>query len=149
MPDSNLPETEHLEVDKAAYQQLTRQAIDEVFRCLLATEVPSELTTEKVRNRVRVFAACSTEPWARAMNVIQHKSDDRGVPQGLLREEYYRLVRLLRNRLVGSLLGKKRDVWEEARKRMVGQAEYAILRVKESTVHLHRLTPNCQYQRYA
>ncbi len=149
MPDSNLPETEHLEVDKAAYQQLTRQAIDEVFRCLLATEVPSELTTEKVRNRVRVFAACSTEPWVRATGAIQHRPGAQRASSGVLHTEYYRIIRTLRDHLIGTLLSEEREVWEEARKRMITQAEYAIFRVTESTVHLRRLTPNRQYQRYA
>jgi hypothetical protein len=31
---------------------------------------------------------------------------------------------------------------------MVNEAEYAVLRVTESTVHLHRLTPNKHYKHH-
>lgn len=145
---TSLPETEHLEIDGAAYRRLTRQAIDEVIRCLLVAESPSELTMKKVRDRVRIFAACSTEPWVRATGAVQHKPRKKYASSDSLRAEYCRLIRALRDRLIGTLLGKERDVWEEARKRMIAQAEHAIFRVAESTVHLHRLTPNRQYHCY-
>jgi hypothetical protein len=148
MPDMALLETNHLEVDETAYQQLKRQATDEVIRCLLATEAPSDLTTEKVRDRVRIFAACSTEPWTRVTDVIQPKAGGRGAPSNVLKKEYYRLLRTLRDQLVNTLLHKEREVWKKARRRMVNQADYAIFRVTESTVHLHRLTHNRQYRIY-
>ena len=146
---SPLPETEHLNIDKAAYRCLTQQAIDEVVRCLLVTEAPSDLTIEMVRDRVRIFAACSTEPWARATGTIQHRPGGRHASSNVLQTEYHRLVRRLRNHLTTMLLGKEREIWEEARKRMIAQAEYGIFRVTKSTVHLHRLTPNRQHPRYA
>ncbi len=145
---TSLPETEHLETDRTAYRRLTRQAIDEVIRCLLATEAPSSLTMKKVRDRARVFAACGTEPWTRAMDVIQRKSGGRSAPQSALREEHYRLLQMLRDHLVGTLLDQEKEVWKKARRRMVNQADYAIFRVTDSTVHLHRLTPNKQYKHH-
>jgi len=149
MPDPNLPETEHFEIRKVAYHRLVGEASKEVIRCLLATESPSGLTMDKVRDRARVFAACSTEPWARVTGVIQPKAGDRGIPSNVLRTEYHRLLRALRDQLTSTLLCKDRMVWENARRRMVNEAEYAVFRVTESAVHLHHLTPNRQYQRYA
>jgi len=145
---SSLPKTEHLEVDKAAYRRLTRQAISEIIRCLLATEAPSDLTMEKVRERVRVFAACSTEPWARATDAIQYNSRAQHASSNTLQAEYFRLIRALRDQLINTLLIEEREVWEETRKRMITQARYGIFRITKSTVHLHRLTPNRQHQHY-
>jgi hypothetical protein len=149
MPDPNLPETEHFKIHEAAYRRLVGKAVDEVIRCLLGTESPSGLTMEKVRDRIRLFVASSTEPWARVTGVIRPKTGDQGVPSNVLQAEYYRLLRALRDQLISTLLRKDREVWEKARRRMVGEAEHAVFRVTESTVHLHRLTPNRQYQRYA
>lgn len=148
MSDLAMPETEHFEIRKAAYHRLVGEASKEVIRCLLATESPSGLTMEKVRNRARVFAACSTEPWSRVTDVIQPKPGGRGIPPNVLQTEYYRLLRALRDQLISTLLRKEREVWEKARRRMVGEAEHAVFRVTESTVHLHRLTPNKKFQHY-
>jgi hypothetical protein len=149
MPDDpNLPETEHFEIREAAYHRLVGKAKDEVIRCLLATESPSGLTMKKVRDRARVFAACSTEPWSRVTDVIRPKAGGRGIPSNVLRKEYYRLLRALRDQLISTLLHKDREVWEKACQRMINQAEYAVFRVTESTVHLHRLTPNKKFQHY-
>jgi len=149
MSDLALPETEHLKTDEKAYRRLVGRATDEVLRCLLATESPTGLTMEKVRDRIRVFTACSTEPWARVTGVIRPKGDGGGIPSSVLRKEYFRLLRALRDQLISTLLHKDREVWDKARRRMVAEAEHAVFRVTESTVHLHRLTPNRQYQRYA
>jgi hypothetical protein len=148
MSDKSLPETKNLKVDETAYQRLVHRAIDEVVRCLLVTEAPSGLTIEKVQDRVRVFAACSTEPWARATDAVQHKPGGQRASSDVLKTEYYRLVRTLRDHLTGTLLSEEREVWERARKRIIAQAEYGIFRVTESTVHLHRLTPNKECNRY-
>jgi hypothetical protein len=143
MPDStSLPETEHFEINEAAYRRLLSRAADEVIRCLLATESPTDLTMKKVRARARVFAACSTAPWVRATGVIRPKEGVRGIPSSVVRKEHYRLLRALRDRLLDTLLRKEREVWKKARRRMVNQAEHAVFRVTESAVHLHRLTPN-------
>lgn len=149
MPNLNLPETDHLEIDEKAYRRLVGRAADEVVRCLLLAEAPSGLTMEKVRDRIRLFVASSTEPWARVTGVIRPKTGDQGVPSNVLQAEYYRLLRALRDQLISTLLHKDREMWEKARQRMINQAEYAVFRVTESAVHLHRLTPNRQHQRYA
>lgn len=148
MPDPNLPETDHFEIHEAAYHRLVGEATDEVVRCLLLTEVPSGLTMEKVRDRIRLFVASSTEPWARVTDVIRPKTGDQRVPSKVLQKEYYRLLRALRDQLISTLLHKEREVWEKACQRMIHQAEYAIFRVTESAVHLHRLTPNTKFQHY-
>lgn len=148
MPDLALPETKHLKTDEEAYRRLVGEATDEVIRCLLVAEVPSGLTMEKVRDRIRVFAACSTESWARAADVIQPKTGDRGAPSTVLQTEYYRLLRALRDQLTSTLLRKDREVWETARRRMIDRAAYAVFRVTESAVHLHRLTPNKKFHRH-
>lgn len=150
MPDpTSLPETEYFKTDRAAYQRLSRRAMGEVVRCLLATESPSGLTMEKVRNRARIFAACSTEPWARATGAVQHKPEGRHASFSALQTQYYRLLRLLRDRLVSTLLRKEGEIWEKARKRMVDQADYAIFRVTESAVHFHRLASDRRYGDHA
>ncbi|MCS4190710.1 hypothetical protein GGP51_002193 [Salinibacter ruber] len=149
MPDPNLPETEHFEIRKSAYHRLVGEASKEVIRCLLLAEAPSGLTMEKVRDRIRLFVGSSTEPWARVTDVIRPKTGDQRVPSKVLQREYYRLLRALRDQLASTLLCKEREVWEKACQRMIHQAEYAIFRVTESAVHLHRLTPNRQHQRYA
>ncbi|MCS3782687.1 hypothetical protein GGP78_003179 [Salinibacter ruber] len=143
-----LPETEHLKTDEKAYRRLARRAIDEVIQCLLVTEHPSGLTIEKVRDRGRIFAACSTEPWARATGVIRPKEGSQGVPSGVIRKEHRRLIRTLRDRLITTLQSQEKEVWKEARKQMVRRANYAVFRVTESTVHLRRIMPNKKYQCY-
>lgn len=148
MSDPNLPETEHLKIHEAAYQRLVTEAADEVIRCLLASESPLDLTLEKVRNQAQIFAACSTEPWARTADVIRPREGGRDVPSDVLRKEYYRLLRALRDQLLSALLNRDREVWGKARQRMVKEAEHAVFRVTESAVHLHRLTSTKDYARY-
>jgi hypothetical protein len=149
MPESDFsPETEHLTINNRAYDHLFTEAVNEVMECLFVNEAPSDLTMKKVRDHISIFAGATLEPWIREIGVIKHKPDSLDASSNQLRQEYRKLVRVIRQTLKDQLMHTKERVWRDARARMVNEAGYAVFRVTQSTVHLHRLTINREYKHY-
>lgn len=143
-------ETEHLKIDKGAYDRLVHEAVTEVIRCLFVNHPPSRITMEKVRDHIRVFAGSNLEVWTRPLNVIDHKIGSGDAHSDTLRAEHQQLVRVVRTCLKDQLVHQENlQVWQEACAKAVNRAKYAIFRVQESSVYLHRLALDHRYEQYS
>jgi hypothetical protein len=141
-------ETEHLVIGADAEDRLTDAAMSAAVRCLYENYPPLKVTLDKAEDCLRLIAASDLEGPAERLDVIQRKPESGEASPGRLQAEYYRLIRVLRKRLAAKLLRSDTQVWKNAWNRAIGRVDYALFRVTESSVHLHRLMPTRQYHRY-
>lgn len=146
MPDPKL-QTEHLKTSAEAQSRLADMAMSAAVRCLRESYAPLEITPCKARDCLRLVAASDLEGPARKLNVIRRKPGSKEASSGALRAEYYHLIRVLRGRLKDRLLQSDTQVWKSAWKRAIDSVDYAVFRVRRSSIHLHRLMPTRQFQR--
>jgi hypothetical protein len=145
-------QTEHLMIDVSAEDRLAEAALSAAARGLHENYPPSEITTRRARDCLRLIAASDLRGWIDELNVIRRRPDSGEAsstpPSSTLQAEYYRLIRILRKRLKDRLLQSDAQVWKSAWKHAIGSVDHAVFRVTESSVHLHRLMSNRQYWRH-